>query len=62
MKQAKRERYRNIVKRISNLPDDKQMYVIGLVNGILISEESKSGDKMAEKAGQEGDNEKTKKE
>lgn len=53
MKQLKRERYRNMVKRINDLPDDKQMFVIGIINGMLLTEETKNETKMAEKAGQE---------
>ena len=49
MKQLKRERYRN--KRINDLPDDKQMFVIGIINGMLLTEETKNETKMAEKAG-----------
>lgn len=56
MKQLKRERYRNMVKRINDLPDDKQMFVIGIINGMLLTEETKNETKMAEKVGQEGDN------
>ena len=37
MKQLKRERYRNMVKRINDLPDDKQMFVIGIINGMLLT-------------------------
>ena len=48
MKQLKRERYRNMVKRINDLPDDKQMFVIGIINGMLLTENET---KMAEKAG-----------
>ena len=47
----KRERYRNMVKRINDLPDDKQMFVIGIINGMLLTEETKNETKMAEKAG-----------
>ena len=54
MKQLKRERYRNMVKRINNLPNDKQMFVIGVINGMLISEETKNGAEVIEKVGQEG--------
>ena len=38
MKQLKRERYRN-------------MFVIGIINGMLLTEETKNETKMAEKAG-----------
>lgn len=55
MKQLKRERYRNMVKRINNLPNDKQMFVIGVINGMLISEETKNGAEVIEKTGQEVD-------
>ena len=48
MKQLKRERYRNMVKRINDLPDDKQMFVIGIINGMLLTEETKNETKMAE--------------
>lgn len=51
MKQLKRERYRNMVKRINDLTDDKQMFVIGIINGMLLTEETKNETKMAEKAG-----------
>ncbi len=51
MKQLKRERYRNMVKRINNLPNDKQMFVIGVINGMLISEETKNGAEVIEKTG-----------
>ena len=51
MQQLQTNRYRNLVKRNKDLPDDKQMFVIGIINGMLLTEETKNETKMDEKAG-----------
>lgn len=37
MKNTKRNLVRDVAKKISNLPEDKQQYVLGIMDGIMIS-------------------------
>lgn len=37
MKEAKRRIVKDVAQRISDLPEDKKQYVLGIMDGILIS-------------------------
>ena len=37
MKESKRRIVKDVVERIDNLPEDKKQYVLGIMDGILIS-------------------------
>lgn len=45
MKESKRNLVRGVAKRINSLPEWKKIYVLGIIEGMIISEEKKTEQK-----------------
>lgn len=45
MKESKRELIKGVAKRINALPEWKKLYVLGIIEGMTISEEKKTEQK-----------------
>ena len=45
MKESKKELIKDVTEQFEKLPENKQQYIIGVMNGILISSEADKAEK-----------------